>query len=257
MTDQETKKEGQEAKAEAAPKAPVAPPVKVTVTKEAAKEAVASVRSVASKAIAKKKPAKKKRVARKGAPKKATKKAAPKKKAPAKPAEKTSKKAVKAKPGRKPGRKGASLAKRDRIVKKFRALIEQGASRQDAAKKVKLADLTLRRWETAMGLKPASNRGMGVAKAAPKAAKKPGRKPGRPKGSKTKVVKAKPGRKPGPPKAVKKVKPVSAKGLRAKIIGKSKGLPSPLPPYRIHMPNGFVLECGSVDDLVAAVKVLK
>jgi hypothetical protein len=179
------------------------------------------------------------------------KKATPAKKAVAKPV------AKKATPSKKPGQKGAGQAKRDRLVGEFRALVEKGASRKEAAKKVKMSDLTLRRWETAMGLKPASSRGKGVAKAA----KKPGRKPGRPKGSKTKVVKAKPGRKPGRPKGAKKAKAVrpatSPKGLRAKIIGKPKGLPSPLPPYRIHMPNGFVLECGSVDDLVEAVKVLK
>jgi hypothetical protein len=65
----------------------------------------------------------------------------------------------KSKTGRRPhpGGQGYGAAKRGQIVEEFRALIKAGASRQQALAQVGFSDQTLRHWEVARGLKPASS----------------------------------------------------------------------------------------------------
>ncbi|HOX44537.1 MAG TPA: hypothetical protein PK668_13130 [Myxococcota bacterium] len=233
---------------EAAVKPEPKPAVKPPVAKEAAKKAVAAVKESMPK------PKKKAGKPALGKPKKAAKKAAKKitrktkkaTKAPSKPTPKRAKKASKKapKPGRRLGRRGVGAAKRTRVVEKFRALIDAGASRQEAAKQVKFADLTLRRWEAAMGLKPASSRGKGGGK---KAKVTKARKPGRPKG---KVAKKR-GRPRGQP--------------ASKPVGRPRGRPRKARPADEHpagglvvvSPSGLRLEGIQLGDLLMVLRALK
>jgi len=185
---------------------------KPAVTKEAAKKAVAVVKAAMPK---------------------------PKKKITKKVTKKNSK------PGRRLGRRGVGAAKRTRVVEKFRALIDAGASRQEAAKQVKFADLTLRRWEAAMGLKPASSRGRGGDRGKAKPTK--ARKPGRPKG---KVAKKR-GRPRGRP--------------AAKPVGRPRGRPRKVREVAERFAGGLVLVTPSgsriegirVADLLKVLRALK
>ncbi len=176
------------------------PESKPAITKEVAKKAVAAVKKAMPKPVKKTKKVAKKSTRK---TKKITKK-------PSKLAPKRAKKASpkKAKSDRRPGRRGVGAAKRTRVVEKFRALIDAGASRQEAARQVKFADLTLRRWEAAMGLKPASSRGKG------------GGKRTKAKGTKVKGTKA---------KAAKTRKPGRPKGKVAKKRGRPRGRPAAKP----------------------------
>ncbi|HOX46243.1 MAG TPA: hypothetical protein PK668_21750 [Myxococcota bacterium] len=151
------------------------------------------------------------------------------------------------KPGRRPhpGRRGFGAAKRTRVVEKFRALIDSGASRREAAKAVKFADLTLRRWETSMGLKPASSRGKGGDKKA-KAKVTTARKPGRPKG---KVAK-----KRGRPRGRPASKPVGRPRARPR---KTPAAVHPAGGLVLVSPSGLRLEGIRTSDLLRVLRTVK
>jgi len=158
------------------------------------------------------------------------------------------------KPVLRPGRRGVGLAKRERVVRAFCSLVDAGASRQEAAKQVNFADLTLRRWETSMGLKPASSRGKGGGKSKTKAKAKAtkakatkARKPGRPKGKVAKKrgrPRGRPASKPvgrprGRPRKVREVAERSAGGLV------------------LVSPNGLRLEGIQIGDLLKVLRTVR
>jgi len=198
------------------------PGAKPAVSRETAMKAVAEVK----KAIPK--PKKKAKRATKPAPKPAAKQARKPK-------------------SRRPGRRGVGAAKRTRVVEKFRALIDAGASRQEAARQVKFADLTLRRWETSMGLKPASSRGKGGDKDRAKAKPAKTMKPGRPKG---KVAK-----KRGRPRGRPASKPVGRPRGRPRKV--REAAEHPTGGLVLVSPNGFRLEGIQKADLLKVLRTVR